>query len=204
MKTTLILSSLLSLALPVSTWAASCCAGGKPEPAAPAESAELPGDSLYHLSARFTDETGAERVLQDFAGEPVVLTMFFASCGYACPMLAHDMVKVQATLPPEVRAKVRFVMVSFDPDRDTVEKLAAFKQQVGGDAQWTLMRGEPGDVRTLAMLLGVQFRQEPSGDFSHSNLITVLDAGGAVAHRRTGLQGGLPAVSEALVRLATP
>ena len=102
MKTTLILSSLLSLALPVSTWAASCCAGGKPEPAAPAESAELPGDSLYHLSARFTDETGAERVLQDFAGEPVVLTMFFASCGYACPMLAHDMVKVQETLPPEV------------------------------------------------------------------------------------------------------
>ena len=203
MKTTLILTTLLSVAVPAAAWAPSCCAGGKSELAVAAGAAELPGDSLYHLGARFTDETGAERVLQDFVGEPVVLTMFFASCGYACPMLAHDMRKVQDTLPPEVRARVRFVMVSFDPARDTVEKLAAFKTQFEGDAQWTLLRGEPGDVRTLAMLLGVQYRREPSGDFSHSNLITVLDAGGAVAHRRTGLQGGLPAVSEALVRLAT-
>ena len=204
MKTKLLLPTLLLfLAAPVALHAASCCEPGKSEMNV-ADAAALPGDSIYHFSATFTDETGKDHALKDFAGEPVVFTMFFASCGYACPMLAHDMLQVQEALPPEVRAKVRFVMVSFDTERDTIEKLAAFKEQVGGDAQWTLMRGEPGDVRTLAMLLGVQFRQEPSGDFSHSNLITVLDAGGAVAHRRTGLQGGLPAVSEALVRLATP
>jgi protein SCO1/2 len=133
----------------------------------------------------------------------VVLTMFFASCGYACPMLAHDMLKVQSTLPPGVRERVRFVMVSFDPERDSIERLQAFREQMDLAENWTLLRGEPGDVRTLAMLLGVKYRQEPSGDISHSNLITVLNPAGEVAHQRTGLQGGLPGVSEALVRVAS-
>lgn len=184
---------------PAEVKTAACCA----EAPAAASAAVLPDASLYHFDAEFTDDTGAIRHLADFAGRPVVLTMFFASCGYACPMLAHDMRKVQETLPPDVREQVQFVMVSFDPERDTVEKLQAFREQAGADQRWTLMRGADGDVRTLAMLLGVQFRQEPSGDFSHSNLITVLDTGGAIAHRREGLQGGLPGVSEALVRLAT-
>lgn len=163
----------------------------------------MPEESIYNFNAVFTDDNGKSRELADFAGRPVVLTMFFASCGYACPMLAHDMLKVQDTLSPQVREQAQFVMVSFDPERDTVEKLQEFRDQVGAGAHWTLMRGEVGDVRTLAMLLGVQFRREPSGDFSHSNLITVLDANGVIAHRREGLQGGLPGVSEALVRLAT-
>lgn len=183
---------------PVVTEPAACCA----EAPAALSSAELPDASIYHFDAELTDDTGAPRRLADFAGRPVVVTMFFASCGYACPMLAHDMRKVQETLSPVVREQVQFVMVSFDAERDTVERLQAFRAQVGADDHWTLMRGEAADVRTLAMLLGVQFRKEPSGDFSHSNLITVLDAGGAIAHRREGLQGGLPGVSEALVRLS--
>ncbi|MEJ6601782.1 MAG: hypothetical protein QNL51_04325 [Opitutaceae bacterium] len=48
----------------------------------------------------------------------------------------------------------------------------------------------------------MQFRQEPSGDYSHSNLITLLDADGVIAHRRTGLQGGLEGLTEATVRYA--
>lgn len=186
-------------AIPVVTEPAACCA----EAPAALPTAELPDASIYHFDAELTDDTGAPRRLADFAGRPVVLTLFFASCGYACPMLAHDMLKVQETLPPAVRDQVQFVMVSFDPERDTVAQLQAFRVQVGADDHWTLMRGDAADVRTLAMLLGVQYRKEPSGDFSHSNLISVLDAGGAIAHRREGLQGGLPGVSEALVRLAT-
>lgn len=214
MKTPSIFLSSLLVLTPAAARAASCCdtppaatAEGQPSccavtPAA-TPTAELPDESLYHFDAELIDDNGAPRRLAEFAGRPVVLTMFFASCGYACPMLAHDMRKVQATLPPTVRDQVQFIMVSFDPERDTVEKLQAFRQQAGADERWTLMRGTDGDVRTLAMLLGVQFRKEPSGDISHSNLITVLDAGGAIAHRREGLQGGLPGVSEALVRLAT-
>ncbi|MCC5021904.1 MAG: hypothetical protein J6386_03460 [Candidatus Synoicihabitans palmerolidicus] len=67
--------------------------------------------------------------------------------------------------------------------------LHAFREQTRVGEEWTLMRGDPGDVRTLAMLLGVQFRREPSGDFSHTNLITVLDAGGGGRPSTDGTPG---------------
>lgn len=202
MKMKLLLPVLLSLGLPALAPAAECCEVGEPTATADVDSTALPDESIYHFDATFTDDTGAERTLAEFRGDPVVVTMFFASCGYACPMLAHDMAVVAETLPPAVRERVHFVMISFDTERDTVPALRGFRERMGLAKDWTLMRGEAGDIRTLSMLLGVQFRREPSGDYSHSNLITVLDAGGAIAHRRTGLQGGLPALGEVLVRLA--
>jgi protein SCO1/2 len=39
------------------------------------------------------------------------------------------------------------------------------------------------------MLLGVKYRRDANGDFSHSNLITVLNAEGEVSHQRSGLNG---------------
>ena len=52
--------------------------------------------------------------------------MFFANCGYACPVLVNDMQRLRTSLPAEVRAKARFVLVSFDTARDTPEALHAF------------------------------------------------------------------------------
>ena len=34
-----------------------------------------------------------------------VVTMFFASCTYACPIIVHDMKRIEATLPESVRAR---------------------------------------------------------------------------------------------------
>jgi protein SCO1/2 len=36
-------------------------------------------------------------------------------------------------------------------------------------------------------LLGIQYRKDARGQFSHSNTITVLDAGGVVVFQQTGL-----------------
>ena len=39
----------------------------------------------------------------------------------------------------------------------------------------------------LAALLGVKFKKDARGQFAHSNILTVLDAGGEVAHQQNGL-----------------
>ena len=39
----------------------------------------------------------------------------------------------------------------------------------------------------LAAVLGVRFKPDGRGDFSHSNLITVLDAEGVVRHQQVGI-----------------
>lgn len=174
-----------------------CCA-----PELPAL-AEIPAESIYQLDFIFTADDGTEHQLAELQGKPLLMAMFFAQCGYACPMLVHDMKDVFERLPPDMGDDVNLLLVTFDTDRDSVEALHAYRMANDLDARWKLWRATPTDTRTFAMVVGVQYRQEPSGDFSHSNLITLLDTNGVIAHRRTGLQGGLAGLAEASVRVAT-
>lgn len=174
-----------------------CCA----EPM-PTVAAELPAESIYQLDFAFTDDAGAERRLTELRGQPVLMAMFFAQCGYACPLLVRDMKSVIAGLPAEVAKDLRVLMVTFDTDRDSVDALRAYRETNDLDERWVILRTSPADTRTFAMVVGVQYRKEPSGDFSHSNLITLLDENGVIAHRRSGLQGGLKGLAEAAVRFA--
>ena len=130
--------------------------------------------------------------------------MFFASCGYACPLLVTDMQAIRAQLPAAVREKAVFVLVSFDVARDTPEALHNYRTQRGLDAGWTLLHGADDAVRELAALLGVKYKQEADGMFSHSNLITILNAEGEVVHQRSGLRGGLVETAHALAAADDP
>ena len=168
------------------------------QPALPA--AAFSKESLYQADATFTDDTGKSFPLASLRGRPVVLDMFFASCGYACPLTVTDMLAIQGRLPAELRGKAVFVLVSFDVARDTPAALAKYRAERGLDAQWILLRGNDDSVRELAALLGVKFKQEADGAFSHSNLLTILNREGEIVHQRIGLKGGL---DEAATALAT-
>src|ERR1041385_2863800 len=118
MKTKLSIAALLILAAAQAAEPAkqnepcSCC---KP----PTEASTFTRDSLYQLDAKFTNDAGVSLALGKFQGRPVVLTMFFASCGYACPLLVADIQRIQEKLPADVRKRAAFVLVSFDDVRDT-------------------------------------------------------------------------------------
>lgn len=181
--------------------AAACCA-------VPAESQEtgaiapvpLPARSLFQFDGKLTDDAGRTLALRDLRGETLVVTMMFTHCAYACPMLVNDLRKIREQLPPAIRSRVRFVLVSFDTARDTVEVLSAYRAAQTLDDRWTLLRGQAADTQTLAMLLGVQFRREANGQFGHSNVITVLNPEGEIVHQRLGLQTSLVAVTDAILR----
>ena len=195
-----ILATLLALsafaAAPLAATAAgdACCCRAD----APAATAPLSAKSLYQLDATWTDDAGRAVTLADLRGEPVVLAMFFASCTYACPVLVHDIQAIRDALPADTRAKARFVLVSFDTERDTPAALRAYRAKLGLDDHWTLLRGSADDVQELAMLLGVKYRREASGDYSHSNLITVLNREGEIAHQREGLRGEIAPTAQAI------
>lgn len=173
-----------------------------PAPCCPAiGAAPYTRNSLYQLSATFTDDTGQPVALAAFRGRPIVLNMFFASCGYACPLTVTDLLAIQGRLPAELRAQTVFVLVSFDIARDTTEVLAKYRPQRGLDGQWVLLRGDDDSVRELAALLGVKYKQEADGMFAHSNIVTILNREGEVVHQRLGLKGGLDEAVTALVAL---
>lgn len=155
-------------------------------------------NSLYQAEAAFTTDASRSFTLGELRGRPVVLAMFFASCGYACPLIVSDMQAIRGRLPAELRDRAAFVLVSFDVARDTPAALAAYRAQRGLDGQWILLHGDDDSVRELAALLGVKYKQEADGAFSHSNLITILNPQGEIVHQRAGLKGGHDEAAAAL------
>jgi protein SCO1/2 len=50
-----------------------------------------------------------------------------------------------------------------------------------------LLHGSENAVRTLSVLLNVQFQKDAEGNFSHSNVISVLDKKGDLVFQKEGL-----------------
>ena len=144
--------------------------------------------SLYQLDSVWTSDVGREVKLGVLRGRVQVVAMFFAQCEYACPIIVENMRAIERALPAAMRDRVDFLLVSFDTERDTPEVLRAYRKKTKlATAHWTLLRGRQDDVRELAALLGINYQRDARGQFSHSNVITVLNAEGEVVFQQAGL-----------------
>lgn len=158
-------------------------------------------DSLYQMESSFENDEGKPVALGSLRGRPVVLVMFYSSCTYACPLLLADVMRLRETLPAAERGQASYVFVSFDVERDTPASLRQFRETRSLDGSWQLLHGNDAAVRELAALLGVKYVREKDGTFSHSNLITLLNREGEIAHQQTGLQAPVAPTAEVLHRL---
>lgn len=148
----------------------------------------LTDGSIYQLESLWTSDMGREIRLGVLRGRPQLVVMFFARCEWACPLLLHDLKKIEAALPEDLRDEVGFTLITFDVKNDTVEALRLYREaQQLSTRRWTLLRGQPEDVRELAALLGINYRQDGRGQFAHSNVITILNREGEIAHQVKGL-----------------
>lgn len=157
-------------------------------PTLPASQVETGGDSLYVLDGKLTNEKGKEITLAHFKGKPVLISMFYATCPHACPMLVSDIRKIESQLDPKIRKDLQVVLVTFDPDRDTVDALHQLKKLHKVDDRWHFLRTDPGVVRELAAVLGIRYRFTPDGAIGHSSVITLLDREGAISGRVEGVR----------------
>lgn len=177
----------------------SCCAGCmETPPSSPA----LSDRSVYQINAALTDDAGRPLRLASLLGRPVVIALFFTNCAYACPLTVSDMRRIREALPPPVRAKARFVLVSFDTERDTPDVLRAYREHNRLGEGWILAGGRGGDVREIAEVLGVKYVRDSRGQYAHSNLITVLNSEGEIAFQRAGLRGDIAPLVAAVTAAA--
>ncbi|MBL8627762.1 MAG: SCO family protein [Myxococcales bacterium] len=154
--------------------------------------------SIYDLELSVRTAEGATVPLASLAGAPVVITMFYASCPAACPRLIDDLKGIEQDLDPATRARVRFVLVSFDPARDTPAALRALADERRLGAGWLLSATADDAARELAAALGIKYRALDSGEFFHTSVLTVLDETGRPRARVEGLGRGHDAVLAAL------
>jgi protein SCO1/2 len=170
--------------------------------AAPATApAPLPGDSVYQLAATLTDQDGHAAPWAAHRGTPQIVSMFYASCTMVCPMIIDTMKATRRAAGDP--AALDLLAVSFDPARDNTDALRRYAAAHRLDLRWwTLAHATPADTRSLAALLGVQYRPLPDGDFNHSSVLLLLDADGRIVARSTIIGRTDPAFVTAVRQLA--
>jgi protein SCO1/2 len=144
----------------------------------------LPGDSLYQLGASLTDQNGHAFKMKDHRGKPVLVSMFYTSCKFVCPMLIDAMETTRQGLSVAERAQLDLLLISFDPEHDDVKKLKTIAVSRALDAsQWTLARTDSSSARKIAATLGIQYRLLSDGDYNHTTVLVLLDAEGRIVGR---------------------
>ena len=144
----------------------------------------LPGDSVLRVPAKFQDQAGKPFTLAQRRGGVQLVTMFYSSCPYACPLIIDTGKGIDHALNASERAKLRVLLLSLDPKRDTPAKLAALSTKRKIDtARWTLGTTDDGGVRQTAAALGIRYRQLANGEFNHSSVMILLDADGRILAR---------------------
>ena len=151
---------------------------------AAAPAVERPGDSVLNLAGRFTDQDGRSFTLRQRRGGPQLVGMFYTSCKLVCPMLIETGMAVDRALSADQRTRLRVLLVSLDPDHDSVAALSRAAQAHRIDTQrWTLARTDDVGVRRLAAVLDVRYRQLENGEYNHTSALLLLDGAGRILAR---------------------
>jgi len=183
-----LLLSLVVLCITTSTFdrhedrAALLALASAPGPAVPS------GASLYQLPSVWTTDAGSSFKLAQLRGGPRVLAMMFTHCPSLCPTLVRDLKALDAAMPAKDRATTEYVLVTIDPDHDDAAALKEFRARMALDPRrWLLLRGNARDTQELAAVLGFNYGKGDGRNYTHSNLVTLLDSRGAIVHQQVGL-----------------
>jgi len=169
-----IVSKLLAIAFVVLACGLPVRAGDKP----------LPSDSVYQLDVQLLDQAGNRQPWSAQRGKPRLVAMFYTSCQYICPLIVDSGKAIEHQLTPAERKRIGITLISMDPVRDTPKALAAVVAKRKLDTRrWTLASPRKDDVRQVAGVLGVRYRELADGEFNHTSALVLLDAEGRVLAR---------------------
>jgi len=173
-----------------------CCA--QRGEAAPAVSSV---QSLVDSAQTWQSDDGSTCRLSDLAGRPVVISMFFCSCQGICLITKDDMKAIEASLPSAVREHTTFVLVTLDPEHDTLGVLREYREEYGlSTRRWKLLRGSAAATSALAAQLGIGYGRDDSGRFKHASRISVLDSTGHIVFAQDGTHADLDQTVHFLTR----
>ena len=167
----------------------------------PSSSQEAGDRSVYRLQASWTQDNGKPLRLDELRGAPQVLTFFYTTCTGSCPITVKALQMFARSEESAGNPRVGFLLITVDPAQDTLAVLRKYRRTMHLEGEdWRLLRGAESDVRKFAALLGFNFEQIDSGEFMHSNLITVLDSRGQIVHQQSGVAGDPDALRAAIQR----
>lgn len=131
---------------------------------------------------QFLDQYGQSRSLDEFRGQPVLLSLIFTSCVHSCQVSTRQLDRVvQIARSALGHDSFTVLTVGFDQAVDTPAQMASYARRYGiSDPNWHFLSSP--DSQTITELMNsVGFLQQPSPrGYDHTVQITILDRDGRV------------------------
>lgn len=134
---------------------------------------------------------GRTVTLADTAGKAKIVYFYYSTCPDVCLPTTYTLSKIQDKLKEKdvFGTDVNLVSITFDPERDTKERLQEFAKLNNADLSgWYFLRGE--DEATMAKLAeeyGVMVIKDKGGEtFTHSNWLLLVDGKGDIRNYYRG------------------
>ncbi len=132
-----------------------------------------------------------------------LFAMVYTHCPDICPMTTYNMYLIQNNLPDDLKDKVEFVVVSFDPERDTPSVLKKFAEIrdlsfdhwvfLSGDKQNTKEVMLKFDIKAIATDSSYDKNGELSYNMIHTDRISLIDQKGRL---RSNYKGSTANINE--------
>jgi protein SCO1/2 len=123
--------------------------------------------------------------LTDLHGAHTVLFFGYTHCPDVCPLTLARVARAKELMAPEAAERLRVVMVSVDPERDTPELTDAYARRF--DPAFRGLSGERAEIESLASAYGIFHGKArgPAGEgenylVDHTASLLVLDPAGRV------------------------
>lgn len=148
----------------------------------------------------FTERSGKPVTQDDLKGHLTVVDFIFTTCRGICPVMARNMGELYELY--KTSDKVRFLSISVDPDRDSLEVLQRYAIDHGvTDDRWLFARGALVDVAHL-MEKGFMLSAEDLPGGHPSQFILVDEKGQIRGYYTNEEETGLPKIKMHIQELA--
>jgi len=150
---------------------------GTADPAA----AQLLGVGDRMPDAPLVDQSGRIVRLDQLAGKVTLLSFVYTRCprGDLCPLISAKYAALQRRLDP---AHFRLAEVTLDPRFDSPAVMRFYGARYGADPRgWSLLTGEPMQVKALEDRFGVTSLEDGPGHYNHDDQLVVIGRDSRIA-----------------------
>lgn len=136
------------------------------------------GDSLP--SFPLVDQDGRLLHFSDFRGKTTIISFAFTRCPdpTICPAISGKFLYLQQHLDPD---KFHLVEVTLDPSYDSPAVLKRYGSSFDADeSRWSLVTGEPQQIRALIDQFGISSISDRPGNFIHDDRLAIADPSGKI------------------------
>lgn len=145
-------------------------------------------DTIWHKVANLSlqNQLGETVSLNQLKGKVILIDFFFTHCASICPILTHNMRRLQDALKLKDETKrivdtnfVQFLSLTVDPAHDSVPVLKKYADRYGVNSDvWWMLTGPKKTIYDFALnelKLGLQDSVSVDSNFVHTDYIALLD-----------------------------